>query len=184
VALTIIHQKVSHKPDRADSSVIRPSDWNAPHAVQGTLGPDQLDGDYEWTGNHTFGADLDVLGDLNFIGQILNNGVPFSGSGGAYAVPNTPDPSSPVFDCQRGDVQLFTTNGDITNPSFVNMTVGQRVTVIITVDPDGPRSVTWPDNVSGGMELGTLAGKRNVQTFVSPDGLSLIADTYGVQDLD
>src|SRR5262245_25752814 len=37
MALTIIHPKVSAKSDTADTSLVRPSDWNAMHSVAGVL---------------------------------------------------------------------------------------------------------------------------------------------------
>lgn len=37
MALTVTHSKVSAIPDGADTSVVRPSDWNASHALTGTV---------------------------------------------------------------------------------------------------------------------------------------------------
>ena len=37
MAITVTHTKVSLKPDEADESLIRPSDWNATHALSGTV---------------------------------------------------------------------------------------------------------------------------------------------------
>ena len=37
MAITVTHTKVSLKPDDADESLIRPSDWNATHALSGTV---------------------------------------------------------------------------------------------------------------------------------------------------
>ena len=37
MAITVTHTKVSLKPDDADETLIRPSDWNATHALSGTV---------------------------------------------------------------------------------------------------------------------------------------------------
>jgi hypothetical protein len=37
MAITVTHTKVSLKPDDADDTLIRPSDWNATHALSGTV---------------------------------------------------------------------------------------------------------------------------------------------------
>ena len=37
MAITVTHTKVSLKPDDSDESLIRPSDWNATHALSGTV---------------------------------------------------------------------------------------------------------------------------------------------------
>ena len=37
MAITVTHAKVSSVPDGADTSVVRPSDWNATHSFSGTL---------------------------------------------------------------------------------------------------------------------------------------------------
>ncbi|HEY4364344.1 MAG TPA: hypothetical protein VGN17_25490 [Bryobacteraceae bacterium] len=170
MALQIVHSFLSQKADGDDTSLIRPSNWNAAHRVSGTLGTDQLAGDNTWTG------------DNNFTGALLQNGLPLAIGNSLYVVPND-DPAAPVFDFSRSDIQLFVTNGDITAPTFVNLEAGQRVTIIILVDSGGPRSITWAGNVYGGMILGTQASRYNVQNFVSPDGTILLATSYGVTDL-
>ena len=37
MAITVKHSKVSTIPDGADDSVVRPSDWNADHVLDGTI---------------------------------------------------------------------------------------------------------------------------------------------------
>jgi hypothetical protein len=37
MAITVKHSKVSTIPDDADTSLVRPSDWNADHSLTGTV---------------------------------------------------------------------------------------------------------------------------------------------------
>lgn len=37
MAITVKHSKVSTIPDEADTSLVRPSDWNADHTLTGTI---------------------------------------------------------------------------------------------------------------------------------------------------
>lgn len=56
MALTIKHTKVSAIPDGTDTSVVRPSDWNADHAFTGVL-----DFTHGGTGQTTSGAALNAM---------------------------------------------------------------------------------------------------------------------------
>lgn len=56
MALTIKHTKVSAIPDGADTSVVRPSDWNADHAFTGVL-----DFTHGGTGQTSSGAALNAM---------------------------------------------------------------------------------------------------------------------------
>ena len=55
MAITVKHSKVSTIPDEADTSLVRPSDWNADHVLTGTI-PIINGGTGQTTANLAFNA--------------------------------------------------------------------------------------------------------------------------------
>ena len=100
MAITVTHTKVSTIPDDADATLVRPSDWNASHTLDGvgTMATQDATavaisgGTINGT---TIGATTPASGaftTLNFTGALLPNNLPgtvgqFLVSGGAGAVP-------------------------------------------------------------------------------------------------
>lgn len=64
MTLVIRHTFVDPKADKPDTTVVRPSDWNATHTLTGTVSSSQTDlaGTYPWTGVHTYSKPITVQG--------------------------------------------------------------------------------------------------------------------------
>lgn len=89
--------------------------------------------------------------------------------------------ATPVFDLSVAPTQSVTLTGDVTASTISNAGDGQTVSFLICQDSVGGHGFTWPPNVLGGMQVGTLAGKCSAQTFVS-DGTKLYATSPGVSN--
>ena len=100
MAITVLHTKVSTIPDDADTTLVRPSDWNASHSLSGVgTMAEQNANAVAVTGGTingtTVGATTPATGaftTLNFTGSLLPNNLPgtvgqFLVSGGAGNVP-------------------------------------------------------------------------------------------------
>ena len=95
---------------------------------------------------------------------------------------NLPFSATPVFDLSSAGTQSITLTGDVTGSSVSSLADGQTVSFLICQDSGGGHAFTWPANVRGGMQVGTVAGACSAQSFVS-DGTSLYATTPGVTNM-
>ena len=98
-----------------------------------------------------------------------------------YALGNKAIPysSTPLFDCAQNSGFTITLTGNAA-PSFINMTSGQIVAIVITQDAVGGHAFNWPANVRGG---GNVAGMLPNEVFGQLfyyNGLQLVALTPGV----
>lgn len=88
---------------------------------------------------------------------------------------------SPTFDFSVCRQQVITLTGNVTptiaNAGFCQVAGGCTIGFI---QGSTPYTVTWASSVTGGFQVGTVAGKRNVQIFTSLDGANLVATSVGV----
>ena len=89
--------------------------------------------------------------------------------------------SSPVFDFAICSQQLITLTGNVT-PSILHAGYCQNNggCTITFIQGSTPYTVTWPGSVLGGFQIGTINGKRNIQSFTSIDGANIYAITPGI----
>jgi hypothetical protein len=125
------------------------------------------------------GADLEAV-DVSSLQTGPNSAlVSDAGVPARVVVPFSP---TPVFDVSVAPTQSVTLTGDVTGATISNLADGQTVSFLVCQDSAGGHVFTWPSNVLGGMQVGTLPGKCSAQTFVS-DGTKLYATTPGVTNL-
>lgn len=102
MALSFLHDKQSAKSDGTDTSLIRPSDWNAEHTVtmatakvlgRATAGVGAIE-EFDWT---SFGRSLINLADIEALRALL--GGPIIGEVRAFASRNNVDPPSGWLEC-------------------------------------------------------------------------------------
>lgn len=63
------------------------------------------------------------------------------------------------------------------NVSYCQVPGGCTVTF---VQGAGAYAVTWPSNVYGGFQIGTINGKKNMQLYTTLDGSNMLAVTPGL----
>jgi hypothetical protein len=90
--------------------------------------------------------------------------------------------ATPAFDLSTAPTQSLTLTDDVTAATIINPGDGQTVSFLICQDATGGHIFTWPSNVLGGMQVGTLPGKCSAQSFVS-DGTKLYATSPGVANM-
>jgi hypothetical protein len=91
--------------------------------------------------------------------------------------------ATPVFDGSVATQQTIVLTGNVTAASVINMAAGGMMTFKICQDGTGSRTFTWPSNVHGGMTVGSLANRCNVQQMISFDGTELYALSPGKTDI-
>jgi hypothetical protein len=134
MAITVTHSKVSTIPDDADTSLVRPSDWNADHALTGVI--DVANGG---------------TGAATLTGLVVGNGT--------SAMTAVTAPSGAVVG--TSDSQTLT-NKTLTNPTITNYTetlyspaAGSAFTVALTdgtvqkFTTNANTTVTLPSSVAG-----------------------------------
>jgi hypothetical protein len=105
-------------------------------------------------------------------------------SGSLEATTNTVTFSAtPNFDLSLGNFQKIVLTGDVTSSTISNLVAGQKIVFVISQDSSGNHAFTWATNIKGGITIGTTASKTNVQEFISHDGTTLYATSYGAIDL-
>jgi hypothetical protein len=92
---------------------------------------------------------------------------------------NVPFSATPVFDALASSSFILSLTGNVTSSTMLNLKPGQLVAFIIKQDLTGGRTLVWPINMLGVMDIGTGPGETSVQLFIS-DGVSLYACTPGV----
>ena len=110
----------------------------------------------------TIGGDLSVTGSLS--ATTMAGGYQNWGSGD----------STLNFDLSKGNVQTLTLTVN-TSPTFTNIVGGQDLTLILTQDSTGGRTVTWPSSVNdrGNLEVNLQPNAVTTLNFTSGDGSTL-----------
>ena len=88
--------------------------------------------------------------------------------------------ATPAFDLSLGNVQYMSALAVNAAPTFTNITAGGRWRFVVCNNATGGFTWTWPASVHGGVTIGTSASKCSVQTFTSPDGTTLYADSTAI----
>ena len=192
MAITVTHSKVSAIPDGTDTSVVRPSDWNATHTLVGVGTAASLDAGVANgvatldSGGQVPLSQLPPLGDLNYQGAwnaTTNSPTLTSSTGtkGYYYVVSVAGTTSlnGITDWQIGDWAVF--NGSvwqkIDNTDAVTSVNGYTGTVVLTqTDISGTvptsRTITAGTGLTGG---GDLSANRTLA--IATTGVT--ATTYG-----
>lgn len=97
MALTIKHAFVSGKADGSDTSLIRPSNWNADHQITGTIAETELSLTDVTTNNATTGRH-------GLLPKLSNNAAQFLNGTGAYSVPTVAEAQIILTDVTTGNV--------------------------------------------------------------------------------
>jgi len=108
----------------------------------------------------------------------VTNNVPASQSYTPSGINTVTWSATPTFDLYLGNPYIVLT-GNVTSSTLTYLQAGQSVTFFIKQDAVGGWTFAWPSNVIGGMTIGTNASSYSVQTFMSPDGLFLVATDLG-----
>ena len=192
MAITVTHSKVSAIPDGTDTSVVRPSDWNATHTLVGVGTAASLDAGVANgvatldSGGQVPLSQLPPLGDLNYQGAwnattnspTLTSSVGTKGYYYVVSVAGTTNLNG-ITDWQVGDWAVF--NGSvwqkIDNTDAVTSVNGYTGTVVLTqTDISGTvptsRTITAGTGLTGG---GDLSANRTLA--IATTGVS--AATYG-----
>ena len=192
MTITVTHSKVSAIPDGTDTSVVRPSDWNATHTLVGVGTAASLDAGVANgvatldSGGQVPLSQLPPLGDLNYQGAWnANTNSPTltssTGTKGYYYVVSVAGTTNlnGITDWQIGDWAVF--NGSvwqkIDNTDAVTTVNGYTGTVVLTqTDISGTvptsRTITAGTGLTGG---GDLSANRTLA--IATTGVS--ATTYG-----
>jgi len=192
MTITVTHSKVSAIPDGTDTSVVRPSDWNATHTLVGVGTAASLDAGVANgvatldSGGQVPLSQLPPLGDLNYQGAWnANTNSPTltssTGTKGYYYVVSVAGTTNlnGITDWQIGDWAVF--NGSvwqkIDNTDAVTSVNGYTGTVVLTqTDISGTvptsRTITAGTGLTGG---GDLSANRTLA--IATTGVS--ATTYG-----
>ena len=125
------------------------------------------------------GADLEAV-DVSSLQTTPNSGLATDPN--ASNRTNVAFSATPAFDLSTAATQSVILTGDVTASTVTNLSDGQTVSFLVCQDSTGGHGFTWPPNVQGGMQVGTLSGKCSAQTFVS-DGSKLYATTPGVSNM-
>ena len=192
MAITVTHSKVSAIPDGTDTSVVRPSDWNATHTLVGVGTAASLDAGVANgvatldSGGQVPLSQLPPLGDLNYQGAwnattnspTLTSSVGTKGYYYVVSVAGTTNLNG-ITDWQVGDWAVF--NGSvwqkIDNTDAVTSVNGYTGAVVLTqTDISGTvptsRTITAGTGLTGG---GDLSANRTLA--IATTGVS--AATYG-----
>jgi len=192
MAITVTHSKVSAIPDGTDTSVVRPSDWNATHTLVGVGTAASLDAGVANgvatldSGGQVPLSQLPPLGDLNYQGAwnantnspTLTSSVGTKGFYYVVSVAGTTNLNG-ITDWQIGDWAVY--NGTvwqkIDNTDAVTSVNGYTGTVVLTqTDISGTvptsRTITAGTGLTGG---GDLSANRTLA--IATTGVS--ATTYG-----
>ena len=192
MTITVTHSKVSAIPDGTDTSVVRPSDWNATHTLVGVGTAASLDAGVANgvatldSGGQVPLSQLPPLGDLNYQGAWNANTnsptlISSTGTKGYYYVVSVAGTTNlnGITDWQIGDWAVF--NGSvwqkIDNTDAVTSVNGYTGTVVLTqTDISGTvptsRTITAGTGLTGG---GDLSANRTLA--IATTGVS--ATTYG-----
>ena len=192
MTITVTHSKVSAIPDGTDTSVVRPSDWNATHTLVGVGTAASLDAGVANgvatldSGGQVPLSQLPPLGDLNYQGAWnANTNTPTLtssvGTKGYYYVVSVAGTTNlnGITDWQVGDWAVF--NGSvwqkIDNTDAVTSVNGYTGTVVLTqTDISGTvptsRTITAGTGLTGG---GDLSANRTLA--IATTGVT--ATTYG-----
>ena len=192
MTITVTHSKVSAIPDGTDTSVVRPSDWNATHTLVGVGTAASLDAGVANgvatldSGGQVPLSQLPPLGDLNYQGAWNANTnsptlISSVGTKGYYYVVSVAGTTNlnGITDWQIGDWAVF--NGSvwqkIDNTDAVTSVNGYTGTVVLTqTDISGTvptsRTITAGTGLTGG---GDLSANRTLA--IATTGVS--ATTYG-----
>lgn len=87
--------------------------------------------------------------------------------------------ATPAFDLSLGNIQYVSALAINAAPTLSNITTGGIWTWVICNNGVGNFTWTWPAAVHGGMTIGVTASKCSSQTFTSPDGSTLYANSTG-----
>jgi len=90
--------------------------------------------------------------------------------------------STPMFDVSLGNTQKITLGGNVTSSTLANAAAGEQIHFLICQDATGNRTFVWPNNVRGGMTIGSTASKCSAQTFIF-DGTNAYALSSGVTNM-
>jgi len=164
MAITVKHSKVSTIPDEADTSLVRPSDWNADHTLTGTIdiangGTGQTTANAAFnalvpsqTGNTgkyltTNGTDTswatNPLGTVTSVAATAGTGISVTGSpittSGTLNITNTAPDQTVVLNSGTG----ISTSG--TYPNFTVTNTAPDQTVVLTAGTGISTSGTYPN---------------------------------------
>ena len=89
--------------------------------------------------------------------------------------------AAPAFDANQASTFKITLASRVTSSTLSGAASGQLLNFIICQDGAGDHTFQWPNNVRGGMIVGTAAGKCSGQAFVF-DGTYAYAVSIGVVD--
>ena len=140
MAITVKHNKVSTVPDGDDTSVVRPSDWNADHTLVGTI--DVANGG---TGASTASAGLNNL----LPSQTGNNGKVLStdGTNASWSTNGSGDVVGPASATDNAIARFDQTTGKLIQNS------------VTTIDDTGNASGILSQQFSNGSAVALAAGK-------------------------
>lgn len=88
--------------------------------------------------------------------------------------------ATPAFNLALGNVQYVSALAINASPSVTNITTGGRWRFVVCNNGTGNFTWTWPASFHGGATIGTTASKCTVQTFTSPDGTNIYAESTAV----
>lgn len=101
------------------------------------------------------------------------------GSGGGNTVNTVASSATPAFNLSLGNIQYIAALATNATMTVSNLVAG-KWTFIVCLDGTGSETFTWSAAFHGAMVIGITASKCNVQSFTSPDGTNLYADSTGV----
>ena len=155
MAITVTHTKVSLKPDDADDTLIRPSDWNATHALSGTVP----------VANGGTGA-------ATLTGYVYGNGT--SAMTASTTVPNTAITGLGTMSTQNANA-IAVTGGSmsgVTISDYIPTTQKAAALGVATLDSSTKVPISQiPDAVIGALSYqGTWDASTNTPTLTSSVG--------------
>jgi len=126
MAITVKHSKVSTIPDEDDSSLVRPSDWNADHTLVGTVPPS----------NGGTGAST-------LTGYVKGNGT--STMTANATIPNTDITGLGTISTQNAN-NVTVTGGTVSNTTLISDTVSNNLAFTPTTAPSYVEGDLWYDS--------------------------------------
>lgn len=155
MAITVTHTKVSLKPDDADDTLIRPSDWNATHALSGTVP----------VANGGTGA-------ATLTGYVYGNGT--AAMTASTTVPNTAITGLGTMSTQNANAVAVTggSMSGVTISNYIPTTQKAAALGVATLDSSTKVPISQiPDSVIGALSYqGTWNASTNTPTLASSTG--------------
>lgn len=120
---------------------------------------------------------INVLDDGNLTNLITNltNAIKAAARSAMRAVVTVTFSATPVFDASQGDIFEIVLTGNVTGPTLVNVSPGQRLKFIIKQDATGGHTFVGPAGINF-PNIDTAANQVNIQNFIVDSGANVYAD--------